>query len=786
MISEKTLRTLEFEKILEKIARYASSEPARAIAAGIRPLDSLERIESELDTVDEARAALFEFSVEPELGFDDISAQLDLSEKMSMLSMSDLLKIGRFFAVSDKLSRQLSKVGDARDLPYLKSVVKTFFRDEKLARDISESIRSETEMADAASPELRKIRSAMRKTSDDIKAKLNSYVADPAYSAILQDNIVTVRSNRYVIPVKSEFRVKMPGIVHDRSASGATLYVEPFAIVELNNALKERLAEEEREICGILRKFTRRVGEAAGLIRHTANAVARLDALFAKARYADEIDGVRPIFDGECDIDIVKGRHPLIPRDKVVPNDIRAGAGRNILVVTGPNTGGKTVCLKLVGLVEAMGLAGMFVPASRAKLMLPDDIYCDIGDEQSIEQCLSTFSSHMRNIVPIVDEMTDRSLVLLDELGAGTDPTEGASLALSIAEHIRRTGAIAVITTHYNEFKRYAASTDGVENAAMEFDPVTYAPTFRLRIGSPGSSNAIFIAEKLGLRQDVLERAKRNRTDDSAEFEKAIRALERTQIEANRKISEAETRLERAKAEEARLGEERAMLSERRERMNERARKIANGLVDEAMAEANEIVRRMREMLDNPTEQSVFEARKLRSALRKCAHAERNEFAVEPEPAGSELKVGDWAYMRSLAAEGEVIELDRAKGAVRVLLGNNIEYSAKLDDAIKLKDDARPAETRPKRTERRLRAEPVSPELMLIGMTTRDASGELTKYLDAANDAGLHEVRIVHGVGTGALREAVAEALRARSDILSFRPGARGEGGGGATVARFK
>lgn len=418
MISEKTIRTLEYEKIMQKVAFFASSRPAKEMILSMRPFEGRERVEKELEKTAEADKILFEYAVNPSLNFDDITAALDSAEVLSMLTMADLLKISRVLRVSAALSSQIQGVPDD-SIKVLKTLAKTIFTDKKLSDDIDKAILSENEMSDNASPELRNIRTRIKRIGENIKIKLNSYVTSSAYSKYIQDNIVTVRGDRYVIPLKAEYKGMIPGLIHDQSSSGATLYVEPFAIVEMNNDLKEQLIEEEREIERILREFTFRVSGEVGLLRYTLGVIVELDTIFARAYFGNSVKGVKPIFSKDNAIDIRKGRHPLIPAEKVIANDVRVGREFDMLLITGPNTGGKTVCLKLIGIIELIGMSGIFVPAAYAELACPDNIFCDIGDEQSIEQNLSTFSSHMTNTVSILNEATKDSLILLDELGAG-------------------------------------------------------------------------------------------------------------------------------------------------------------------------------------------------------------------------------------------------------------------------------------------------------------------------------------------------------------------------------
>lgn len=783
MINERTIKTLEYEKIMQKVAHYAASKPAKDRILLMRPYDEIEKIELELEKTCEADKILFEHAVNPVLNFDDISDALDSAEVLSMLTMQDLLKICRLLKVASSLQSQILNVPDDEVIK-LKTLARTIYTNKKLADDIDRSILSDTEMSDNASSLLRDIRVKIKRTGENIKQKLNSYITSSAYAKYIQDNIVTVRGDRYVIPLKAEYKGMIPGLIHDQSSSGATLYVEPFAIVELNNDLKGLLIEEEAEIERILRDFTYRISEETGLLRYSLNAIIEFDVIFAKAYYGNSIKGVKPVFSKRDYIEIRKGRHPLIAADKVVPNDIMVGKDFNMLLITGPNTGGKTVCLKLIGLIELIGMSGIFVPALYAELACADNIFCDIGDEQSIEQNLSTFSSHMTNVVNILGEMTEKSLVLLDELGAGTDPTEGAALALGIADYIMKTGAKAVITTHYNEFKEYAVITDRVQNASMDFDPKTYSPTYKLIIGTPGASNALAIAEKLGLKKEILEQAKKGIGSKKFDFENVLKSLENARREAEINKEESEKNLEEAKRIKSEAEKEREKLYAQRERLNASVKRETKKLVDEAMAEANEIIDRMRALLDNPTDGDIFLAQKLRKSLKKFIIAEDNEFQGFGEEIGGEIVVGDRVLVKNLNAEGEVLSVNPIKADAKVKLGK-MTCNAKLSDLVRLKSSEK-KETVKAESRRVLFNEQVSQEINLIGKTSLEAEKALEEYLDKASRVGLHEVRIIHGYGEGILRKTVQNYLKTRKEIESFRPGEYGEGGRGVTVAYFK
>ncbi len=784
-MNEKTLRALEYDKILEKVAALAYTQMAKERILKMRPLKSAAEIIVALDETEEADRILFEYAVNPSLNFDDVSTALERAEKMSMLTMGELLKIERVLRVARSLRGQILEVPDERVVK-LKTKASSIYINKRLEDDIRNAVISDTEMSDNASTALREIRAKIQKISENIKSKLHSYITSPTYSKYMQDSIVTVRNGRYVVPLKSEFKGMIAGLIHDQSASGATLYVEPMAIVELNNDLKTQMLEEQAEIERILRAFTARIGGETGLIGYTFEVVTDLDVIFAKARYANAIAAIKPKLNDDGIIDVESGRHPLIDAKKVVPNDVKLGKDYNLLLITGPNTGGKTVCLKLTGLIELMGMSGFFVPAKYADLAIFDNVFCDIGDEQSIEQNLSTFSSHMSNVVNIVNNLTANSLVLFDELGAGTDPTEGAALALGVSDYILQMGAKAVITTHYNELKEYAVVTEGVQNGSMDFDPISYSPTYKLLIGAPGASNALLIAEKLGLKKSIIDAARNGISGEKQEFENVLLSLEQSRKEADIMLEEARKVRLRAE-EELKLAQiEREKLFAQRERLNLSVKKETKRLVEEAMEEANKIIEELRNLLEDPDESTIFRAQKLRKSLKKYVINEENEFSGMGEELDGDIVVGDWVLVKSLNSEGEVIKLNPIKGEAKVKLGK-IETNVKLDNLQRLKRTTR-QEPKQKRqpTKMTLYNEQVPPEINLIGKNSEEALYLLEEYIDKCLRVHLHEVRIIHGYGDGILRKAVQNYLKCRIEVESFRDGEYNEGGKGVTFAVFK
>ena len=781
---EKTLKALEFNKILAEIASKASSVPAREAIMEIRPYNDQNYIEELLDEVAEADKIAFEYATNLSFAFDDISAILDKAEVMSVLTMGELLRVSKMLRVAYSVKNSIAKVPDD-SLTRIKRIAASVYTDKELEESIESAIISDTEMHDRASEELRSIRIRIRKTGEQIKSKLYTYITSPTYAKYLQDNIVTVRGDRYVIPVKAEWRSAIPGLVHDQSGSGQTLYIEPMAVVELNNTLKTYILEEQAEIERILRAFTLKVSVAATDIRDSFTKIIKLDTVFAKAYYANSVRAVKPQMNTDGIIEISRGRHPLINPKTVVPTDVNLGKNFDLLFITGPNTGGKTVALKLVGLLTAMAMSGIFVPCAEAVLNIFDEVYCDIGDEQSIEQSLSTFSSHIANISGFIEKLNANSLVLLDELGAGTDPTEGAALAMSIAQYIKDRGAKAIITTHYNELKEYAVVTPRAENASMDFDPLTYSPTYRLIVGTPGVSNALLIAGKLGLPAEIVQRAKEGIAEGKLDFENVISSMEEARHNAMENEEKSKEMLKTAEKTLKEAERERDRLFIQREKLNENVRKETKRLVEEAMGEANEIISAMRALLDDPTEADLFKARKLKKSLEKYIVNEDNEVMGFGEEADGEISEGDAVLVKPLKAEGIVSKIDYRKNSAVVTLGK-MNSTFKLDVLQKLKKAKKAEAPVPVHTARKLDNEAFSPELNLIGMTSVEARAELQKYLDKAILKGVNELRIIHGYGTGKLRETVRNYLKSCSFVDSYRDGVYGEGERGVTIVRLK
>ncbi len=778
---ERTLKALEYDKILASVALHATSSSAKEAILNEKPSCNKEDVEEKLAEVKEAYKVLFEYSIKPPFNFDSVGQALDRAKVMSVLSMQELLKISAVLRLSRSAKLSIEKVPD-ENVVLLKKIAGGIFTDKTLEDDIDFAIISETEMNDNASEELRKIRIKIRKIGETIKAKLYNFVHSASYSKYIQDGIVTVRNDRYVIPLKAEYRKEIPGLVHDQSSSGATLYVEPMIIVELNNDLKTLLLDEEKEINRILRDFTSRVSAVVDMIKYDFSILIRLDTIFAKAEYANEIKGICPIINDNGYTKITKGRHPLIDKSTVVPTNIELGKDFDMLLITGPNTGGKTVSLKLVGLFVLLAESGIFLPAQDVEISLYHDIYCDIGDEQSIEQSLSTFSSHIKNIVGILDLITKNDLVLLDELGAGTDPAEGAALALSVCDYIKNIGAKSIITTHYNELKEYGVVTDRVINGSMDFDPISCRPTYKLNIGTPGASNALLIAERLGLKKEIIDKAREGLKSQKVQFENVLTALEIAR--KNAEINEQNSEINKEESEKIRreVEKERNRLIEERKKIDEIVRKEKKKMIEDAVAEANEIIEELRNILDDPSEQNLFKARNLRSKLKKYTIDEDSDVSTILEDLG-EPRVGDDVFCVNLGVDGKVLSLNPIKGSAVVSFGN-FTSTVKISEIKKIQPKN---EKKIISSGRKLpKTDFVSTELRVMGLTTEEAIVEVDKFISTALLAGLHEIKIIHGTGTGTLRKAIQSHLKSLKEIDTVRDGIYGEGERGVTFATFK
>ena len=790
-MNQKTLKKLEFDKIIHILAGHAASAGAKELCEHLLPSDSLPEIRrTQTETADALRRILRRGSLSFG-GIRDIRGSVKRLQIGGVLGMGELLQIMSLLETAGKVRQYGTREEDEGSGDSMDEFFRLLEPVTALAHEIRRCILAEDAMADDASSALREIRRSMRQMDDMFNSTLNSMVNGSARTW-LQDAVITMRDGRYCLPVKAEYRNQVPGMVHDQSATGATLFIEPMAVIRLNNEYKELQIREQREIEKVLAALSEAAAEYMELIAEDYELLVRLDFIFARAMLAKDMDATMPVFNEEGRIDIKDGRHPLLDVKKVVPVSIRLGKDFDLLIVTGPNTGGKTVSLKTVGLFTLMGQAGLHIPAfERSQLAVFDNIFADIGDEQSIEQSLSTFSSHMSNIVSILRDATLNSLVLFDELGAGTDPTEGAALAISILDHLHRQGIRTMATTHYSELKVYALSTEGVENACCEFDVESLRPTYRLLIGIPGKSNAFAISSRLGLPDFLIEEAKKQISAQDESFEDVIANLEHSRVT-----------LEREQAEIARYKEEirklRNALQKKQDRMDDQKDRI----LKEANEKANQILREAKEYADETMKNfhrfgregiSAKEMEAERARLReKIRSTETGMQPAAPRPKkkvkAAALHVGDRVRVLSLNLEGTVSTLPNQKGDLFVQMGI-LRSQVHISDLEYLGEAELPAGSKSASGSGRIKMSKsalVSTEINLIGMTVDEAIGHLDKYLDDAYLAHVPSVRIVHGKGTGALRNAVQQHLKRCKYVKTYRLGSLGEGDAGVTIAEFK
>ena len=784
-MNERALRVLEFTKIRDMLSSYALSSPGQKRCGELQPLSDFAEINKALDETEEAVATLAYVGGNPLIGFDDVTEYLSLAQKGSTLSLKALLMVAETLRASR--AARSSLVTEKENTPIITAMASRLQPLRQLETDITEAIISEEEVSDHASPALLDIRRHIRQVNDRIREKLNAMAHGASYAKYLMESIVTVRNGRYVLPVKAEARGNVPGLVHDQSATGATLFIEPLAVVEMGNELKEWSIKERDEIERILAALSAQVADNGDLISQNLAILAHLDFVFAKGMLARDMDAVRPKMNEEGRINLVRVRHPLIPRDTVVPCSLWLGQEFTSLIITGPNTGGKTVTLKTLGLMTLMAQSGLHIPgALGTELSSFEEVYADIGDEQSIEQSLSTFSSHMTNIVSIMNTVTPRDLVLFDELGAGTDPTEGAALAQVILNALLKIKTRTAATTHYSELKAYALSTKGVENASVEFDVATLRPTYRLSIGVPGKSNAFEISRRLGLPEYLIEEAKDLLSHDTIRFEDVI-----ANAEYHRQIAEKERQLaEEARAETVRLRNEAEKLykdmEERRETSTRKAKEEARRIMEKARRDSESILydlKKMKKAGAAPDHEVNALKKKLEQGIDSLAEGLRTPTGNFAEPPKT-LKVGDIVEITHLNTKGTVLSQPDAKGEVQLQAGI-MKLKAHLSQ-LRLVDEPKPKKNSSVTvsTGSATRTVPLSCDVR--GMALDEALEEVEQYLDEAMLAGLHEVTIVHGKGTGILREGIQKHLKTYPQVKSFRRGKYGEGEEGVTVVEIK
>lgn len=789
-MNKKALHTLEYDKIIEKLAAFAVSPMAKERARELQPATVMSDIALWQQETTEATDMILRKGTPSFGGFREIRPQLKRASMAGVLSISELMEIGEFLYVCRKMKNYGEHENKAEAYERMDEYFELLAPIPSLENEINRCILSETEISDDASAELRNIRKEIKISNEKVRDHLNGVISSSAYRNMLQDFVITIRNDRYCVPVKSEYRNTFPGMIHDQSNTGSTLFMEPLSVIQLNNKIKELQAKEKDEIRKILVELSRLVMENTMVLEANLELLTQMDFIFAKAGLSVSMGGTRPLFNTKGYIHIEKARHPLLDAKAVVPINIYLGKEFTTLLITGPNTGGKTVALKTLGLFTLMGQAGLHIPAfDHSQLAIFDNVFADIGDEQSIEQSLSTFSSHMTNIVKIMDEVTDDSLVLFDELGAGTDPTEGAALALAIIQELKERKIRTAVTTHYSELKVYALSTKGVENACCEFDVETLRPTYRLLIGIPGKSNAFAISKRLGLQEYIINSAKEFISQDEARFEDVITDLE---------ISKKSVAYEQERAEQYRIEAENLKIeverqkektSEQKEKILQKAREEAKLIYAQAKEEADSIIKEMnRQAKEKGNQQKLLENRsKLKEKLSSVQEDFLKSKKIKPSHKVPEnLQTGNRVYVISFDQNGVVLSPPDKNKEVMVQMGS---MKAKIPLAELMLDDSAPKENKQKQSAPRAKVSKsqfISAEIDCRGQLVDEALANIDKYIDDAYLSGLKQIVIIHGKGTGALRTAVQSYLKTNSHVKSQRPGVYGEGEAGVTVVELK
>lgn len=793
-MDNKSFRVLEFDKIIEALKTKASSSLGLNKIEKLGPSSDFEEVKYRLRETTEAQSILIKRGHINLGGIHDILDKVKRAEIGASLDPGSLLMVADTLRAARVLSNSLSGDGEEEDFnyPIIQSLATSLYIHREIEDAIYNAIVSEIEIADSASSTLRDIRRKIVQKNQSIRSKLNTIISSATYQKYLQDSIISMRGDRFVVPVKAEYRSVVAGIVHDQSSSGATLFIEPMSIVEMNNELRKLKLDEQEEIERILAELSKMIGEIAREIISNQEILEKIDFIFAKGKLSLEMKGIDPKLNKDKSFVIKNGRHPLLNPKKVVANTIYLGDEFHTLVITGPNTGGKTVTIKTVGLFALMTQSGLHIPADFGSSMcVYDNIFADIGDEQSIEQSLSTFSSHMTRIVSILDKVTEDSLVIFDELGAGTDPVEGAALAIAILEDVRMAGAKCIATTHYSELKNYALTKKGVENAAVEFDVETLSPTYRLLIGVPGKSNAFEISKKLGLSEFVINRAKEFINTENIELEDLLQNVEKNRIKAEEDRAEAEklkTEIQMIRDAEA---EKLEKLTNQKEKMMERARSEAFSITRQAKEEVDEIIKRLRELeQERASKEKNRQIEQLRKELTDSMGSLQPtvKSMIVPKVASKEiknLKAGEDVKVITLNQEGTVVSADDKKKEAVVQIGI-MKMTLPYKSLQRIKNQQQATVTKKTRSVIKAKSGRVKGEVDLRGMNLEEATLELEKYLDDATVAGLEQVTVIHGVGTGVLKSGLQDVLKKNKHVKKKRPGGYGEGGVGVTIVTLK
>ena len=808
-----SLPKLEYKKIIEKLTTYSKTYVGKNIISNLKPSNNSLEVSKNLAQTTQTLNLILRYGNLPIDEFEDLTTYIKNLESYVALSPKGLLEIAKILKIATSLKDYFSKAiensneakneNETFEFSALTDEFELLYANPGIYQNITKAILDENTIADDASKVLAGLRKSRKKFEYDIKEKLNHFIHSSTYSKYIMEPIITIRNDRYVIPVKIEYKDNIQGFMHDISASGSTAYIEPTAIFDLNNKINNTKLEENIEIEKILEDLTKQLYPIIDLLKASINAIGKLDFLSSKALYSKEINGTEPIINSEKYINLIKARHPLIDKNKVVPIDINLGKSFNSLLITGPNTGGKTVTLKTVGLLCLMAQSGLHIPASEnSSIYVFDNIFADIGDEQSIQESLSTFSSHMTNIIDIINTSTSNSLILIDELGSGTDPVQGANLAISILEYFYNKGALTLSTTHYSELKQYALVTDGFENASSEFDIENLQPTYKILIGVPGKSNAFAISKKLGLPTDILSRAESLLTADNISFEEVIKNIydDKLFIENEKeKIIKNSNQVELLRKK---LETDFSDVEAKRKDIINSAKTEARNILLSAKDEANDIIKELNELYDSADKNALKQANKLRDNLNKDIKNNLDEDLIDGNESSSgidvkDISVGMEVLVKPFNMIGTVLTLPNKNSEVFVQFGStktniniaNLEIVTK-NTAKKIGASSTSNTSNKRKTKisanKFNKALSVSPEINVIGQTVDEAVFVIDKYLDDCYLAGLQTARIVHGKGTGKLRKGVHEFLRTHPHVKSFRLGTYGEGEMGVTVVEFK
>ena len=791
-MNKKSLRVLEFNKIIELLKNKASSSLGLKHIEKLSPSSDFEEVKYRLQETSEAQAILTKRGYVGLQGINDIEDKVKRAKIGASLDTASIIKVGDTLRTARHLRNSLQKSEEEANYPIIQTMADSLYSYRDIEDAIFNAIVSEIEISDNASSILREIRRRIVQKNQSIRSKLNSIIASSTYQKYLQDAIISMRGDRFVVPVKSEYRSQVSGIVHDQSSSGATLFIEPMSIVDMNNELRQLRLSEQEEIERILAELSAMIGEVADELISNQEILGRLDFAFAKGKLSMQMKAVEPTLNEDKYINIKRGRHPLLDIKTVVGNNVYLGRDFDTLLITGPNTGGKTVTIKTVGLFALMTQSGLHISADYGTSMcVYDNVFADIGDEQSIEQSLSTFSSHMTNIVSILSEVSENSLVIFDELGAGTDPIEGSALAISILEDVNMAGAKCIATTHYSEIKNYALTKDRVENAAVEFDVETLSPTYRLLIGVPGKSNAFEISKKLGLSDYVIERAKEFIDSDNIALEDVLQNVEKNRIKAEEEREEAEKLKQEIEKLKIEYDEKIEKLATQKEKIMEKARQEAFRVTRQAKEHVDEIIKDLRKLEE---ERASKEKNQQIEALRKELTSSMGslqptvESMIVPKVATKEiknLKSGEEVKVITLNQQGTVISVDESRKEAVVQMGI-MKMTLPFKSLQRAKSDPKKVVTKSTRNIIKSKSGKVKPEVDLRGMNLEEAIMEVEKYLDDAYVAGHDNVIIIHGIGTGVLKTGLQDILKRNKHVKSQRPGQYGEGGMGVTVVTLK